>query len=125
MSRLPGTPNGVSARAANAATPDGASYTGCSRDGISQGRLRPTRTASTVRTRSAAPPGRLMPLAPAPAGARGPARAAAGRMASALMLIAANPPMHAGSSARLSRPAPRHETTSCASTDLSAQGRPA
>src|SRR5579871_14437 len=117
ISRLPREPNGVSARAANAATPAGSAYTGRSRDGISHGRL------PTASTPSAAAPARTR----CRAGCRVPAglaRIAAGSTTSAEIVIAAKPPAIAGSSARPRRPAPRQDATGPVVTARSAHGRP-
>ena len=83
-------PNGVSARAANAATPPGSAYTVCSTDGTSQGRL-PTASAPSATAMV------FLLLV----------YSATGTTTSAVMAMAAKPPTAAGSSARARRAAPR------------------
>src|ERR1700678_2662664 len=115
MSRLPTLPNGVSARAANAATPAGSVYTACSTDGMSQGKL-PTASAVSGTATAAS---RLLLTAVV---------AATGTTTSAVIAIAANPPATAGNSATASRAAPRQEVRgarSGLSMARSTQGRPA
>src|SRR5690242_21222761 len=91
MSTLPAEPNGVSARAANAATPAGSAYTGRSSDGISHGRLATPITASAI-------PAARHRGGPGPAD-RIALKAAAGSATRAEMVIAAKPPTAAGSRA--------------------------
>jgi hypothetical protein len=104
--RWPGL--GVSARAANAATLAGSTYTGCRRDGMSHGRLPVTRAPRPTTTRRTL------------AASRTP-----GTTISAVTVIAANPPTTAGTRARASRAAPRHDVWPGASTARRTQGRPA
>ena len=108
ISRLPNAPNGVSARAANAATPAGSAYTGCSRDGMSHGRL-------PAASRPSAVPARFML----------PLRSEAGTTTSAVTVIAANPPTIAGIMTSASRAAPRQDARSGLVAACSTQGRPA
>src|SRR5512146_743001 len=105
MARLPTEPNGVSARAAKAATPAGSAYTGRSSDGTSQGRLATTRTAPATATDLTAWPGVPRRRVAGPAAPR----AAAGTATRAVTASAANPPAAAGTSASASRPAPRQD----------------
>src|ERR1700683_4570144 len=88
MSRLPMPPKGVSARAANAATLAGSTYTGRRRDGMNQGRLP---MASVARVTAA----RRVLLV----------RTAAGIATRAVMAMAAKPPITAGRRARARRAA--------------------
>src|SRR5579859_8045361 len=108
MRRLPRLPKGVSARDANAATLAGSTYTGCRRDGISQGRLP---TASAARTRAAPRgfpvrigrwEGLVRTVRPGLA-----VRVEAGMATRAVMVRAAKPPITAGRRARDRRAAPR------------------
>src|SRR6266702_1157160 len=91
MSRLPGAPNGVSARAANAAAPAGSACTGLSSEETAHGRLATAITASVVAS-----------LWVRSGHDRAP-HSATGTAARAVIDIAAKPPTAAGQIAAASR----------------------
>src|SRR5579863_4045992 len=138
MRRLPMLPKEVSARAAKAATLAGSTYTGCRRDGMSQGRLP---TASAARVRAARRGSLVNRELLVNRGFLGDERflvnlgllvkqgflvnRAAGTATRAVMARAAKPPITAGRRARDRRAAPRRETRSGASMARRTQGRAA
>ena len=98
----------MSARAANAATPPGSTYTVCCSEGMSHGKLPAASAASAMAARRA-----LL------------VNSTAGTRTRAVIAIAANPPITAGTSDRHNRPVQRHGASSGLTTSRSTQGRPA